>query len=428
MSESSILILGGRVLDPSRKVDQVADVLIENGLISAIEKPGQIPKQKATKTVDAAGKWILPGFVDVHVHLREPGQEYKETIQTGTRAAVAGGFTSVACMANTNPVNDTPYVTAFIREKAKEFGSCRVYPIGALSKGLRGEELAEIGGMVEEGARAISDDGMTVMNAYLMRKAMDYCKAFGVPVVSHAEDVNLVGQGVMNESALSSELGLRGIPGAAEEIIVARDIALARLTGCPIHIAHVSTGLSLDHIRRAKEEGLLVTAEVTPHHLTLTEECLRSYDTRYKMAPCLRSETDVEKMRQAVRDGVIDMIATDHAPHGLIDKACEFDQAANGIVGLETALSVTYALVEGGGISLSRWIESMTTAPAQFLKIPAGTLAPGAAADLLIWDPKARWRLSPSESFSKSQNSPYTEQDLMGRVLATFVAGRQVHG
>jgi dihydroorotase len=423
----SILIRGGRILDPSQKKDGAGDLLIENGKISALDKPGKIPATRAARVVEAKGCWVLPGLIDVHVHLREPGLEYKETIETGTRAAVAGGFTSVACMANTNPVNDSPYVTAFIREKAKAVAACRVFPVGAVSKGLKGEELAEIGGMAREGARAISDDGMPVMNSYLMRKAMDYAKAFALPVISHAEDFNLVGQGAINESALSNELGLRGNPAAAEEIMVAREIALCRLTGCPVHIAHVSTAVALEHVRRAKEDGLPVTAEATPHHLTLDERAVRSYDTCCKMAPPLRGEEDVEALREAVASGLVDMIATDHAPHGLVDKAVEFDQAANGIIGLQTALALTLQLVHEGVIPLKRWVDAFTAAPAKLLALPYGTLKPGRAADVTVLDPEAKWTLNADALESKSHNTPFLGWKLRGRARATIVGGRLVY-
>lgn len=425
MSETpSLLIQGGRIIDPSQKLDQEADLLIENGRIAAIDAPGKIPLGRALKTIQAKGAWVLPGMIDIHVHLREPGLEYKETIETGTRAAVAGGFSSVACMANTLPVNDTPYVTAFIREKAKASASCRVYPVGAVTKGLKGEELAEIGGMVSEGARALSDDGMPVMNSYLMRKAMDYAKAFGVPIISHAEDWNLVGQGVMNEGALSNELGLRGNPAAAEEIMVAREIALCRLTRCPVHIAHISTAVGLEHVRRAKEDGLPVTAEASPHHLVLTEECIRSYDTNFKMAPPLRTEKDVQALREAVASGLIDIVATDHAPHGEVDKALEFDHAANGIIGLQTALPVTLKLVKDGIVPLHRWVEAFTTAPAKLLNLPLGTLAVGKEADVTLLNADEKWIFQEDQVLSKSRNSPFLKWEFQGRVRATIVGGK----
>ncbi|HLE01136.1 MAG TPA: dihydroorotase [Bdellovibrionota bacterium] len=424
----SILLQKGRILDPSqdRKENQdfVGDLLIENGKISAVAKLGQIPTNRAEKIIDAKGCWVLPGLIDVHVHFREPGLEYKETIETGTRAAVAGGFTSVACMANTQPVNDAPHVTSFIRERAKQTASCRVFPVGAISKGLKGEELAEIGGMIEEGARAISDDGMVVMNSYLMRKAMDYAKAFNIPVITHSEDLNLVGQGAMNESAFSNALGLRGNPAAAEEIMVARDIALCRLTRCPVHISHVTTELALEHIRRAKEAGLPITTEATPHHLTLTEESVRSYDTNFKMAPPLRGRSDVEALQKALADGLIDLIATDHAPHGLIDKAVEYDQAASGIIGLQTALPLTLKLVTEGKLTLNRWVQAMTLRPAQLLRLPYGTLQPGREADVTMIDPDRQWKFTEDTILSKSRNTPFLNWDFKGQVITTIVAGK----
>jgi len=425
---NSILIRNARIVDPSRNFDELGDLLIEDGKIAAIDGPKKIPVKRAGQVIEADGAIVMPGLIDIHVHLREPGLEYKETIATGTHAAVAGGFTSVACMANTHPVNDTPYITAFIREKARASALCRVFPIGAVTKGLKGEELAEIGGMVAEGAIAISDDGMPVMNSYLMRKAMDYSKAFGVPIISHAEDWNLVGQGAMNESALSNELGLRGNPAAAEEIMVAREIALCRLTKAPVHIAHISTAIALDHLRRAKDAGLPVTAEASPHHLTLTEEAVRGYDTHYKMAPPLRSENDVEALRSAVAEGLVDIIATDHAPHGIVDKMVEFDQAANGIIGLQTAVPLTFKLVQDGIISLHRWIETMTIAPAKLLKLPYGTLQVGRPADITILNPKESWTLSEEKILSKSHNSPFLGWKFKGKIVATIVNGKIAYG
>ncbi len=418
-----ILIRGGKIIDPSQKLNQEADLLIENGKISAIEKPGQIPEQPGMHVIEAQGAWVLPGLIDIHVHLREPGLEYKENIETGTRAAAAGGFSSIACMANTMPVNDSPYVTAFIREKAKAVGSCRVHIVGAVTKGLKGEELAEIGSMVKEGAVAISDDGLPVMNSYLMRKAMDYAKAFNIPIISHAEDLNLVGKGVMNESALSNELGLRGVPAAAEEIMVAREIALCRLTGTATHIQHLSSAVGLEHVRRAKEAGLPVTAEASPHHLTLTEESMRGYDTRFKMSPPLRAEEDVEALIEGVKSGVIDIIATDHAPHSVMEKAVEFSEAANGIIGLQTAVPLTLKLVHDGIVSVERWVESLTLAPSRLLNLGLGTLRRGAPADVTVLNPNTLWTFSEKNNQSKSHNSPFMNWKLKGQVLATIVAG-----
>jgi dihydroorotase len=423
MKSEALLIKNARIVDPSQRLNQEGDIWIEDGRVRAIEKPGQIPARPGMRVIDAKGKLVMPGLIDLHVHLREPGLEYKESIETGTRAAAAGGFSSIACMANTLPVNDTPYVTAYIREKAKAVAACRVHIVGAVTKGLKGEELAEIGGMVQEGALAISDDGMPVMNSYLMRKAMDYAKAFGIPIISHAEDANLVGKGVMNESALSNELGLRGVPAAAEEIMIAREVALARLTRCPVHIQHISTAIGLEHIRRAKHDGLPITAEASPHHLTLTEECVRSYDTSFKMSPPLRTEKDVEALIDGLKTGLIDAIATDHAPHGVIDKAVEFGEASNGIIGLQTAVPVTLELVHKGIVSLDRWVESLTLAPAKLLKLSLGTLKVGAAADLTLIDPDLEWSLTAETNLSKSANSPYFGRKLRGKVLLTLVDG-----
>jgi len=422
-NKERILIRSGRIIDPVQNRDFEGDLLIEGGKIAAVDQPRRIPKSKADIVIDASGCWVTPGLIDPHVHLREPGFEYKETIETGTRAAVAGGFTSVACMANTQPVNDSPYTTAYIMEKAKSTALCRVFPIGAISKGLKGEELAEIGGMVSEGARGISDDGKPVMNSYLMRKAMDYAKAFDVPVISHSEDANLVGQGAINESALSNELGLRGSPAAAEEIMVARDIALCRLTGARVHIAHISTAAALAHLARAKEEGLPITAEVTPHHLILTEQAMRAYDTNFKVSPPLRSEKDVMALRKALADGVVDMIASDHAPHGTIEKALEFDLAATGILGLQTAVPLTLQLVHESVLSVVRWVEAFTTRPAKMLGLSGGSLVPGCAADVTVLDPDKLWTFTQDQIVSKSRNSPFIEWKLRGQIVATIVGG-----
>jgi dihydroorotase len=423
MKSKSVLILNGTVLDPNLHFEKRKDVLIEDGKITAVEDPGVIPRERAQEIIDATDAWIMPGFVDLHVHLREPGLEYKETIATGTAAAVAGGFSGVACMANTYPVNDSPYVTAFIREKAKQTARCHVHIVGAVTKGLKGEELAEIGGMVDEGIVAISDDGMPVMNSYLMRKAMDYAKAFSIPVISHAEDLNLVGQGAMNESALSNELGLRGIPAAAEEIMVAREIALCRLTRTPIHIQHISTEVGLMHVRRAKEAGLPVTAEVSPHHLVLTEEEVRGYDTHFKMSPPLRTERDLEALQLGLKEGVIDVIATDHAPHGIVDKAVEFSEASNGVIGLQTALPITLKLVHEGKVSARTWIRSFTDGPRRLLKLGGGGIRPGQPADLTLIRPNEEWTFLPDQNLSKSHNSPFLGWKLRGKVLATLVDG-----
>lgn len=424
----SILIRGGRLIDASGGGrDAVLDLLIEGEKIAAIDEPGKIPAKPGTRTIEARDCWVTPGLIDVHVHLREPGLEYKETIETGTRAAVAGGFTAVACMANTAPVNDNPKITAFIRDRAKEFASCRVHVIGAVTKGLKGIELAEIEAMAREGIRALSDDGMPVMNSLIMRRAMELAKSLKLPIISHAEDLNLVDGASLNEGAVSRSLGMKGNPAAAEEIMVAREIALCRLTRNPVHIAHISTIVGLEHVRRAKEDGLPVTAEACPHHLALNEEATRSLDPNFKMAPPLRSEEDREAIVKALADGVIDIIATDHAPHGEIDKNTKFEQAANGILGLQTAVPVTLDLVHRGQLSPRRWIESLTAAPARLLGLSAGGLAIGAVADVSLIRPGQLWKLSRDRILSKSHNSPFIDREFRGEVAATIVNGQVVY-
>jgi dihydroorotase len=424
----SFVLSNVRLVDPSARIDGPREIWVEKGLVKEVgakgafstgSKSGQVPE-----VIDGGGALCVPGLVDVHTHLREPGYEYKETIESGTMAAAAGGFTSVLCMANTNPVNDNPYVTQFIIAQARSHAHVRVYPVGALSKGLKGEQMAEIGKMREAGIVAVSDDGIPVMNSYLMRKALDYCKAFDLPIISHAEDANLVGHGVMHEGFHSNCLGLRGIPAESEEIIVARDIALARLTGGRVHFAHLSTRQALAHVRRAKEEGLKVTCEVTPHHLTFTDEDVGGYDSSFKMAPPLRTSNDIEALKQALKDGVIDCIATDHAPHAPRDKGGLFEFAANGVVGLETAWSVGLKLVEEGVVTLSGLVEILALNPARLAGIPAGTLAAGASADFMLSDPGKAREVSATELHSKSRNSPFVGRRLPGQVLATFVGGR----
>jgi dihydroorotase len=428
---NAILIRGGKIMDPSAgpvRGRGFKDLLIENGKIAAIDERGKIPASRAGKVVEAENCWVLPGLIDVHVHLREPGLEYKETIETGTRAAVAGGFTAVACMANTAPVNDNAQVSAFIRERAKELASCRVHVIGAVTRGLKGLELADLEAMAREGVRALSDDGMPLMNSLLMRRAMEIASSLGLPIISHAEDLNLVDGASMNEGVVSRELGLKGNPAAAEEIMVAREIAICRLTGNPVHIAHLSTIVGLEHVRRAKQDGLPVTAEACPHHLLLSEEATRTLDTNYKMAPPLRSDQDMKAIQRALAEGVIDIIATDHAPHGEIDKNTKFEQAANGILGLQTAVPVTLELVHSGLLSAERWVESLTVAPAKLLNLKsAGTLAVGAVADISLIRPDQVWTLSRERILSKSFNSPFIGREFRGQVAATLVNGRIVY-
>lgn len=421
-----IVIYGGTVVDPANNREAPRDLLIEDGVIRAVDKPGSFGGVDSAG-IDAGGLIVAPGLIDMHVHLREPGYEYKETVLTGTQSAVAGGFTTVACMANTNPVNDNGAVTRYILERARAANLARVLPIGALSKGLKGEELAEIGEMVIEGAVAISDDGRPVMDAHLMRRALEYCSMFNLPVSVHEEDLHLAAGGVMNEGPTSFRLGLKGVPNAAEEVMVARDITLARLTGGRLHIAHVSTRGAVSLIRRAKEEGLAVTAEVTPHHFTLTEGAVEGYNTNAKMAPPLRLGVDVEAVKEGLRDGTIDAIATDHAPHHRDEKEVEFDQAALGVVGLETALPLTLNLVSTGVLSLSEAIRKLTANPARILGVPYGTLSVGAPADVVVFDPRCPWQVEAEKLQSRSRNTPFDRWDLSGKAVLTMVGGRVVY-
>ncbi len=421
-----IVVQNGAVVDPANGLEADLDLLIEDGVIRELDQPGGFASVEAQR-IDASGCVVAPGLIDMHVHLREPGYEYKETVLTGTQAAVAGGFTAVACMANTNPINDNGAVTRFIAEQARSAGLARVFPIGALSKGLNGEELAEIGEMIEAGAVAISDDGRPVMDANLMRRALEYCSMFDVPISVHEEDMCLSSGGSMNEGPTSVRLGIRGVPSVAEDVMVARDIALARLTRGRVHIAHISTRRSVDLVRQARAESLAVTAEVAPHHFTLTEEAVEGYNTNAKMSPPLRLADDVAAMKEGLRDGTIDAIATDHAPHHRDEKEVEFDQAAHGVTGLETALSLTLHLVQDGVLSLSEAIRKLTVNPARILGLPYGTLAVGRSADLTLFDAQASWRLDPLASRSRSQNTPFAGWELTGKVQLTMVDGRIVY-
>jgi dihydroorotase len=420
-----ILIAGGRVIDPANKRDAVLNVLIEDGRIAEVASPGAHPAPAADRVLDARGKVVCPGFVDLHVHLREPGREDMETIATGTRAAARGGFTSVCCMANTTPVNDNQSVTDFIIDRARRDGAVHVFPIGAISKGMNGEELAEIGELIGAGCVAISDDGKPVMNAELMRRALEYSTLFSVPVIQHAEDVHLTGKGVMHEGRVSTELGFKGIPAASESVIVARDLLLAELTGGHYHVAHVSTAEAIQLVREAKRKGLRVTCEAAPHHFALSDEAVRGFDTNTKMSPPLRSNRHVEAVKGGLRDGTVDAIATDHAPHTIQDKEVEFDYAANGIIGLETAFGLTVSmLVEGEVLTLPQAIARLTSEPARIFGLPKGTLSIGADADVTIVDPAREWVVDIAKSASKSRNSPFHGWKLRGQVLATIVSGK----
>jgi dihydroorotase len=421
-----ILIQGGRVIDPSQDLDGTLDVLIEDGAVAKID--GRIDTKDA-EVIDAAGLIVAPGLIDIHVHLREPGQEYKETVRTGTLAAAAGGFTGVACMANTEPVNDSRSVTEHILLEARRHGFARVHPIGAISKGQKGEELAEIGEMIRAGAVAVSDDGRPVMNAELMRRALLYAQHFDVAVIQHAEDLNLTGKGVMHEGEWSTRLGLPGIPGSAEDVMIARDIILTEDTGGRYHVAHLSTARSLDMVRRARSQGLRVTCEVAPHHLILTDEevAKSGFSTHTKMKPPLRSERDRQALVDGLADGTVDCIASDHAPHHPDEKDVEFNLAPFGILGLETTLSLCLdRLVHPGIIGLKRLVELLSTGPARVLGLPGGTLRPGSPADVTLFHPDEEVTIRAAAFRSKSRNTPFDGWKLRGRPAGTIVDGRRI--
>lgn len=424
---SSLLIHGGRIVDPSQGLDGSYDLLIEDGAVARID--GRIQKPKGAETIDAAGLVVTPGLIDIHVHLREPGQEYKETVRTGTQAAAAGGFTAVACMANTVPVNDNRSITEHILLEARRAGFARVHPIGAISKGMKGEELAEIGDMVAAGAAAVSDDGLPVMNAELMRRALLYAQHYGIPVIQHAEDLTLTGKGVMHEGEWSTRLGLAGIPGSAEDVMVARDLILTEDTAGRYHVAHLSTARSLDLVRLGRSRGLRVTCEVAPHHLILTDEEVAKthFSTHCKMKPPLRSERDRAALVQGLVDGTVDCIASDHAPHHRDEKDVEFDKAPFGILGLETTLSLCLdRFVHGGILSLSRLVELLSTGPARVLGIPGGSLKEGSLADVSIFDLDGEVTIRAAGFHSKSRNTPFDGWTLRGRPVATVLEGRRV--
>jgi len=417
----NLLIKNGHVVDPVNGINKKLDILVSGGKIASVTKPGSIPENGA-QIIDASGKLVVPGLIDMHVHLREPGFEYKETITTGAAAAKAGGFTSVCCMPNTNPVNDNRSVTEFILSQARE-AAARVFPIGAITKGSKGEELAEMGELRSAGCLAVSDDGKPVMNAAVMRRALEYSKIFDMLIISHCEDIALAAKGVMNEGIVSTELGLRGITRAAEDVMTARDIALAESTGGRLHIAHVSTAGSVSMLRDAKARGVKVTAETCPHYFSLTDEAVRAYNTMAKMNPPLRIADDVNAIKQGLRDGTLDVIATDHAPHAADEKAGEFDYAPFGIVGLETALGLTLKLVEEDVLPLVEAIRKLTANPAGILKIDKGSLSAGSEADITIIDPSLEWTVNASEFKSKSRNTPFNGWKLKGRAVQTIVGG-----
>ncbi len=421
---SRILIRGGRVLDPATGRDEFADVLIEDGKVAAIGAGLGAP---GAAVIDAAGCWVAPGFVDLHAHLREPGQEYKEDIASGGRSAVAGGFTTVCCMANTHPVNDDPAVTDYILDRARQDSPARVLPIAAATRGLEGKVMTEMGALQKAGAVAFSDDGRTLMDGAVMRRVLEYARMIGAPVSVHAEDRHLVGQGVVNEGPVATRLGLPGSPAVAETVLVARDLLLAELTGAHLHIAHVSTAGAVELIRSARERGVHVTAEVTPHHLTLTDEATLGYDTNTKMAPPLRSAADVAACRQGLVEGVIDAIATDHAPHAPHEKDVEFTAAPPGVLGFETAFPVVMDLVRAGEIEPIELVRRLSTTPARIVRQRLGTLAAGAGADVVVLDPEREWVYEPMKGWSKSHNSPWAGRPMRGRAIATIVGGRLVY-
>jgi len=421
-------IKDGELIDPRSETKKKLDIVIKKGKIENIIPPGKYnpPHTMDVKTIDASGMIITPGLIDMHVHFREPGEEYKETIATGSHAAAAGGFTAVACMPNTRPINDSRSVTEFIVERARKANVIRMYPVAAISMGLRSEALTEFGDLKQAGAVAVSDDGRPVTNSELMRRAIEYARFFHLPVISHCQDLDLSNKGVMHEGTISTKLGLTGIPAASEEIMVVREILLAKLTGYPVHIAHVSTEGSVEFIRQAKEQGIPVTAETAPHYFSLDHTAVIGFNTNAKMYPPLREPKDVEAIKRGLSDGVIDVIATDHAPHSPIEKDTEFDKAAFGIIGLETSLPLTLALVREGVMDLTTAIAKLSYNPASILSIKGGTLEEGKEADLTIIDPNNEYVIKKDSFQSKSHNSPFIGRKMKGKAMLTMVGGRIV--
>ena len=418
---SRVRIQGARILDPATGRDELGTVDLVDDRIEAVGRESAgVPDQ----VIEAGGLWLMPGFVDLHAHLREPGQEYKEDIETGTRAAAAGGYTTVCCMANTDPVNDTPAVTEYIQRRARDSAVTRVRVIAAATQGLRGEIMSEMASLAHAGAVAFSDDGAVIMNAAVMRRVLEYARGIGRPVIAHCEDLHLRGSGVVHEGAHATCCGLPGSPAEAETAMVARDLELARLTGAHLHVAHVSAARSVELIREAKAAGVRVTAEVTPHHLSLTDEAVRGFDTHFKMAPPLRSARDREALREGLADGTLDCVATDHAPHALYEKDVEFTAAPFGVVGFETALPVALELVREERLTPLELADRLATRPARVLGIPGGTLEPGGPADLVLVDPERVWKVDGARLTSRSKNSAFLGRELRGRALRTWVGGR----
>lgn len=421
----NILIKNGRVIDPASGMDDIVDILISGNRIEKIDKHLS-GMGKEVRVIDATGHVVTPGFIDVHTHLREPGYEWKETIKTGTLAAARGGFTSIVCMANTNPVNDNKSVTDYIVEKARMEGSCRVFPCGAITKGLKGEELAEIGEMVEAGARAISDDGKSVRDSAILRKAMEYAKLFDIPVISHCEDEYL-SKGFVHEGRASLLSGLDAVPAIAEEIIARRDITIAQYVGSPIHLTHISAAGSVQAIGEAKKRYDKITCDTCPHYFTLTDEATLGFDTNTKVNPPLRGKDDLEAIREGLRDNTIDIIATDHAPHETTSKDVEFDLAAFGISGLETALALSLNLVRQGILTLTEFLMKVTVNPAQLLRLPYGEIGPGRIADIAIFNPDTEWTVDKDRFITKGKNTPFHGWKVKGKNLLTIVEGRIVY-
>jgi len=427
-----LILRGGRVVDPSRGLDEEADVVIEDGRITRVGRgAAEGLRGERVEVRDVTGCWVVPGLVDMHVHFREPGQEYKEDIASGLRAAAAGGFTQVCAMPNTTPVNDTRAITEAMvargREVASAGGATRLHPFGAITKGLEGRDLTEMADLRDAGAIGVSDDGKCVMNAAVMRRALEYARTFDLVVSQHCEDHDLSAGALMHEGAVSTKLGLRGWPRVAEDVIVARDLLLAELTGARYHIAHLSSKVAVRLLREAKSRGIEVSAEVTPHHLTMTHESVLSYDTVCKVNPPLREEEDVEALREALRDGTIDVIATDHAPHSPLEKDCEFAAASPGMIGVETALPAMLELVRRGILTPLRLIEAMSTGPVKITRLEGGSLVVGARADVTVIDPEARWTVTKDALRSKSHNTPYLGREVIGRVRLTLVGGKTAH-